>query len=155
MVSNWLLGPVFVLLWASASTGTKIGLQVAQPFVLSEVRFALAAAVMLALSHLIWRLPLPASKRVWKQLFIYGFLNVGLYLGLYVLALREVSAGLASLFIAINPVFITLMLSISGQQPWRGVVLFSLALGLGGMFLSAQPLLEQQHATWKGIGLLL
>jgi len=154
-LGQWLIGPIFVILWASASTGTKIGLEVAQPFVLFEVRFAIAALAMLLLSHFILRKPLPKGSQMWKQLFIYGFLNVGLYLGLFVIALQEVSAGLGSLFVAINPVLITLFLSFFGKQPWRRVVVLSLFLGLSGMMLAAYPLFESQHASLRGLLILL
>ncbi len=50
---------------------------------------------MVIISHGILRKRLP-QKHEWKQLAIYGLLNISLYLGLYVLAMRNVSAGLGS-----------------------------------------------------------
>src|SRR5690606_23382216 len=90
---NFLSGIIFVVLWASASSATKIGLNSVQPLVLSIPRFILASGLMLGIAHLVMKQPLPANKVAWKKIAIYGFFNVGLYLGLYVVAMQEVSAG--------------------------------------------------------------
>src|SRR3546814_9158674 len=54
---------------------------------------------------------------LWKRLAVYGFLNVGLYLGLYVVAMQNVSAGLGTMFVATNPVLITMMGAVWYKQP--------------------------------------
>ncbi len=148
-------GIVFVTLWASAAAATKIGLKVVQPLVLAIPRFIIAAGLMLLISHLILRKPVPKSKDLWKKIAIYGFLNVGFYLGLYVIALREVSAGLASLFIAINPVLIMIISTLWYRQPLRLVTILSFLLCMAGMLLAAYPLLDGSHASILGLVLLL
>jgi probable blue pigment (indigoidine) exporter len=75
------IGFAFSLLWASASTATKIGLHEAQPFVISIFRFFIAGIIMLIVSHGIKRNPLPVKKE-WGQLAIFGLLNISIYLGL-------------------------------------------------------------------------
>lgn len=152
---NFLSGIIFVILWASASSATKIGLHSVQPLVLSIPRFILASALMLSIAHLIMKQPLPAGKMAWKKIAIYGFFNVGLYLGLYVVAMQEVSAGLGSLFIAINPVLIMLISTIWFRQPLRLVTVLSFALCMTGMLLAAYPLLGGSHASPLGLILLL
>lgn len=152
---NFLSGITFVTLWSSASSATKIGLTAVQPLVLSIPRFILASALMLGISHLFMRKPIPKDKQIWKQIIIYGFFNVGLYLGLYVVAMKEVSAGLGSLFIAINPVLIMLISTIWYRQPIRPVTLLSFALCMSGMILAAWPLLHGSHASILGLALLL
>ena len=96
-------GFLFAVLWASASTATKIGLTVAQPFVIAEMRFAIASLIMLFIAHLIFRHRLPV-KGEWKQLLIYGLLNISIYLGLYVVAMQEVTAGIGALAVALTTV---------------------------------------------------
>ena len=152
---NFLSGIIFVILWASASSATKIGLHSVQPLVLSIPRFILASTLMLSIAHLIMKQPLPAGKMAWKKIAIYGFFNVGLYLGLYVVAMQEVSAGLGSLFIAINPVLIMLISTIWFRQPLRLVTVLSFALCMAGMLLAAYPLLGGSHASPLGLVLLL
>lgn len=152
---NFLSGIIFVILWASASSATKIGLHSVQPLVLSIPRFILASALMLGIAHLAMKQPLPANKVAWKKIAIYGFFNVGLYLGLYVVAMQEVSAGLGSLFIAINPVLIMLISTIWFRQPLRVVTVLSFTLCMAGMLLAAYPLLDGSHASPLGLILLL
>jgi drug/metabolite transporter (DMT)-like permease len=110
-LGNWkffVAGLALSILWSSASTATKLGLTSAQPFVISSTRFLIAGILMLFVSHVILGNRLP-SKAEWKSIIVYGFLNVSLYLGLYIIAMQQVSAGLGSLAIAINPVFISLI----------------------------------------------
>jgi drug/metabolite transporter (DMT)-like permease len=58
-LSWFIAGTLFAILWASASTATKIGLAVAQPLVIAEVRFALASFIMLFITHFILKQGLP------------------------------------------------------------------------------------------------
>ena len=73
-LSWFIAGILFALLWGSASTATKIGLTVAQPLVIAEVRFALAAFIMLLVAHVVFKHRLP-EKAQWKPLALYGLLN--------------------------------------------------------------------------------
>ena len=146
-------GILFAILWASASAATKIGLESAQPFVIAIARFALAAAIMLVLAHLFLGQRRPAGKE-WGQLAIYGILNVGVYLGLYVLAMQEVSAGLGTLFVATNPVLITLISALWYKQPIDRTTLISFLLCMIGMLIAAAPLFYDSYATPLGIGIL-
>jgi len=149
-----LTGLVFAALWASASVATKVGLLSAQPFVISTTRFFIAAFAMLLLSHLLMRNRLPQGRE-WKQLATYGVLNITIYLGLYVLAMQRVSAGLGSLAVAINPVIITTVGLAWDKKAISGRIFVSLALGFLGVALAAYPLLQGSHATLTGILLLL
>lgn len=147
-------GVGFAVLWASASAATKIGLSSAQPFVIAIARFAVASAVMLTVAHLVMGKRLPAGRRQWRQLAVYGFLNVGLYLGLYVLAMQEVSAGLGTLFVATNPVFIAVMSTLWYKQPVGGRTVGSFILCIAGMLLASYPLVGESYATPWGLTVL-
>jgi probable blue pigment (indigoidine) exporter len=150
----FLAGLLFAILWSSASTATKIGLQSAQPFVICIARFFLAGGVMLVISHMVMGKRLPRGRE-WKQVAIYGLLNISLYLGIYIVSMQEVSPGLGSLAIATNPVFISLMSSLFFRQRLRGITLISLLLCSTGVVLAAWPLLQNSLATPWGIGLLM
>lgn len=154
-VVNLLTGLVFVCLWASAGAATKIGLKAVQPLILAVTRFLIAAAIMLSITHIVMRNPLPKGGKLWRQIALYGFLNVGFYLGLYVIALKEVSAGIASLFIAINPVIIMLFSAVYGKKRLKMAIVFSFLLCMVGMTVAAYPLLGSGHASWFGLSLLL
>ncbi|ULQ57612.1 EamA family transporter [Flavihumibacter rivuli] len=147
-------GVIFALLWASASTATKIALTGGQPFILSITRFFLAGTIMIIISHLFSRNRLPVGKE-WRALAIYGLLNVTLYLGLYVIAMQTTSAGLASLAIAINPVLISILAAIVFKYRFSSISIISLILCTAGVTTAAWPLLKSSYATPLGLTTLV
>jgi len=149
-----LAGFFFAVLWPSAAVTTKIGLQYSQPFVIAVTRFFLASVLLLFFSHIILRKKLPQQKQ-WKQLAIYGFLNITTYLGLYVLAMQQVSAGLGSLSIATNPVFISIISAVWFRNKVTPAVMVSLLLCFFGVVIAAYPLLLSSYATPTGLALLV
>lgn len=151
---KWVVGGLlFAALWASASAATKIGLQVAQPLVIACTRFGLAAVIMLIIAHLFLRQPLPQGKQ-WKQIAIYGLLNITIYLGLFVVAMQTVSAGIGSLSIAINPVFMSVMSVFFLKKKLSFTVLLALILGSLGVVCAAWPLFSDAHVTPQGLIIL-
>jgi probable blue pigment (indigoidine) exporter len=154
---NWkyiAAGFFFALLWSSAATATKISLQSAQPFVIAVARFFIAGAGMLVFAHLIWRKRLP-QKKEWLFISVYGLLNISLYLGLYIVAMQEVSAGLGSMAVAVNPVLISILSAAlfdhkMGVKHWLSLLLCSL-----GVVVAAWPLLQNSFATVNGILIML
>lgn len=147
-------GILFAFLWASASTATKIGLHAAQPFVISIFRFIIAGSIMLFLSHIVMAKRLP-EKKEWVQISIYGLFNITFYLGLYVVAMQKVSAGLGSLAVATNPVFIVLISAVWLSHKIKFKNILSLILCFIGVFLAAYPLLQSSFATPGGILILV
>lgn len=98
------------------------------------------------------RLPDPDE---WRPLFIYGILNVTIYLGFFVLGMKEVSAGIGSLSTATNPLFISLMSAFYlgrkvSPREWAGLL-----LGMLGVGLAAYPLLQKSVVTPLGLFYLL
>lgn len=147
------IGLGFSILWASASTATKIGLKATQPFTICVVRFFLAGSLMLGISHGLMRHRLPRGRE-WGRLAFYGLLTNSVYLGLYVLAMQHVSAGLGSLAIATNSVFVNLLATIFLRQPLKGGTMVSLLLCSAGVVLAAWPLLQNSSATPGGLVVL-
>lgn len=147
-------GVLFAILWASASAATKIALKRAQPFVIAVSRFFIAAAIMLLVSHVILKKRLPQQQE-WKQIAIYGLLNISIYLGLYVIAMVHVSAGLGTLSVGTNPVFISIIAAVWMRQPVKRTTIISLLLCAAGIITAAYPLLKNSHATPGGLLLLL
>lgn len=154
-VIEWIGGGlVFAILWPSASTATKVGLLVAQPLVIAIVRFAMASALLLLLAHVIkgYRLP---SGREWKQLAVYGLLNITIYLGCYVIAMQTVSAGIGALAVATNPVFISFLSIFLLKKKMQWPVLASLLICSMGVVCAAWPLFSAATVTPGGLLLLL
>jgi drug/metabolite transporter (DMT)-like permease len=147
-------GLFFSLLWSSAATATKIGLQVVQPFTICVVRFFLAGLLMILISHLLLRQRLPRGRE-WGQIALYGVLSNSVYLGLYVIAMRQVSAGLGSLSVATNPLFINLLTAIFLRQRLTVKTLLCLLICMTGVVVAAWPLLQNSTATPEGLLILL
>lgn len=152
---KWLLGGLlFAILWPSASTATKAGLAVAQPLVIAIVRFALAAAIMLFITHIIKKSRLPIGKE-WKQIAVYGLLNITIYLGCYVVAMQTVTAGIGSLAIAANPVFMSFLSVFILKEKMQWPVLVSIVICTMGVICAAWPLFSTASVTIGGLLLLL
>lgn len=149
-----LAGIFFAILWASASAATKIALISAQPFVIAVSRFFIASATMLFIAHFILKKRLPKQDE-WKQIAFYGLLNISIYLGLYVIAMMNVSAGLGTLSVGTNPVFISIIAAIWMGKPVKRVTIISLLLCAAGIVIAAYPLLENSYATPTGLIVLL
>jgi probable blue pigment (indigoidine) exporter len=147
-------GLLFAALWASASTATKVGLTVAQPLVIAVVRFGSAAAIMLLIAHLVQQQRLPAGKE-WKQIAIYGLLNITIYLGCYVIAMQTVTAGIGALATATNPVFISFLSVFILKKPLKGSVIISIIVCTAGVVCAAWPLFDGAAVTTKGLLILL
>ena len=148
------MGLTFSILWASASTATKIGLTAVQPFTICIIRFFFAGSCMLVISHGLLRSRFPSGKE-WRQLAIYGLLVNSIYLGLYVLAMQQVSPGLGTLAVATSPVFVNILSALMLRRLPKSYTLLSLLLCTGGVLLAAWPLLQNSSATPAGLLILL
>lgn len=149
-----LAGFFFAVLWASASIAGKFGLHSAEPLTLFTIRFLLAGAILLAYVVVSgkWQMP---SKKEWAQLTIFGALNTTLYLGIFILALGDVAAGITALMIALNPLMISLLSSLWMQRPVAAREWISIILGMIGVAIATLPLFENGYATLGGVLLLL
>lgn len=149
-----LLGLLFVFLWASASTAAKVGFQGQPPLTVLSIRFAIAGAMMLAWTYGIRRnSALPRGKQ-WVELTIIGLTNSTLFLGAAWLALRQVSVGMYSLFLATMPFLVAILSSLwldrkVTRAEWLGILVATC-----GLAVVAVPSLQNSTATWGGLALL-
>lgn len=151
---RWMIaGFMFAFLWSSASAATKIGLAFAQPLVIAEVRFATAALIMLLTAHLLLKQRLPSGKE-WKHLAIYGFLNISIYLGLYVIAMQNITAGIGTLAVASNPVFISFLSVIFLKKKLHFTLVLSMLICVVGVVCAAWPLFGTASINVKGLAIL-
>ena len=109
---------------------------------------------MLFIAHVILKKRIPHTGE-WKQIAFYGLLNISIYLGLYVIAMMNVSAGLGTLSVGTNPVFISIIAAIWMGQPVKRVTIISLTLCAAGIVIAAYPLLKNSFATPVGLLVLL
>lgn len=95
------------------------------------------------------------DKSEWKKLMVYGLLNISIYLGLFVIGMQFVSAGIASLLIATNPVFISIMAAFWLKHPLRFATVISLLICLAGILVAAYPLMQTSYVTPGGLLIVL
>ncbi len=149
-------GLLFAALWASASVATKFGVQSVHPLILATVRFFIAGTGMLLFAYGVQRNKNARPTRTeFGQLTIFALLNTTVYLGAFVLALKQVSAGIGSLSVATNPLFITLLSAVWLRRMPRRSELGGLLLGIVGVSVATYPLLQTSYATIGGLLILL
>ncbi len=143
------------MLWASASVATKFGVQSVDPFILATIRFLIAGSTMLIFAYIIQKNnPMPQGRE-WQRLTIFALLNTTIYLGAFVLALKQVSAGIGTLGVATGPLFITLLSAIWLRRRLKPTEIAGLMLGVLGVAVAAWPLLRTARATPEGLAILL
>jgi drug/metabolite transporter (DMT)-like permease len=125
---------LFCLLWSFAFVAGKIAVGYCPPLILLTVRFSLAGILILGISALRgerWSL----SLRDTLAFALIGVANNSLFLGLGYIGLQSVSAGLGSLIVSANPVFIAVFaaLLLNEQLTWRKIA--GLSLGVFGVGL--------------------
>lgn len=146
-------GLSFAILWSSASIAGKFGLQSVEPMVFFTIRFLLAGAILLIYAHVLQGERLPQNKEWWNVTF-FGTFNTALYLGLFIIALQTVAAGITALAIALNPLLISIMSSLWMKRKVKGNEWMSIILGILGVALATYPLLQTSYASTGGLILL-
>jgi drug/metabolite transporter (DMT)-like permease len=152
-LSYLFIGLSFAALWSSASIAGKFGLQSTEPLTFFTIRFLLAGVLLLTAAHLVQRQRLPRAKE-WLQVAIFGAFNTTLYLGIFIIALQHVAAGITSLAIALNPVLISIMSSLWMKRRVTASEWIGITLGLVGVATATFPLLQTSHATPWGLSLM-
>jgi probable blue pigment (indigoidine) exporter len=146
-------GLIFSVLWSSASIAGKFGLYSAEPLVLFTMRFLLAGGAMLLYAHALNKNRLPKGEE-WKHLTVFGAFNTALYLGIFIIALQYITAGITALAIALNPLIISLMSSFWSKRKVTITEWMSIGLGIAGVFVAAYPLINTHDVTTEGLLLL-
>jgi drug/metabolite transporter (DMT)-like permease len=149
-----LTGLTFSILWASASIAGKFGLRSAEPLVLFTIRFLAAGGILLILSTYIRQERNPKGAE-WKHLTIFGAFNTTLYLGIFIIALQYITAGITALAIALNPVLISIMSAIIMKRETKRDEWISITLGMLGVATASYPLLKEEQISLTGLGLLI
>lgn len=148
-------GLLFASLWASASVATKFGVAVVHPLLLANIRFFIAGIGLLVFASLFtknFRLP---RRNEWKQLMTFALLNTTIYLGAFVIAIKHINAGIGSLGVATNPLFIMVMSAFWLKRKLFWYEIAGLALGLFGVVCASYPLLLHGGSSILGLVVLL
>ena len=108
---------------------------------------------MLFVSHVIFRHRLPSGKE-WKQVTVYGLLNITIYLGLYVIAMQTLTAGIGALAIATNPVIISFLSVFFLKKKLSASIVLALVICSAGVICAAWPLFGSAQVTSQGLIIL-
>jgi probable blue pigment (indigoidine) exporter len=145
-------GLFFAIFWASATVATKFAVKSVDPFLLTLLRFLLVAIILQVYTYAVKRKEarMPTLPEMGK-LLVLGILNITIYMAGYLIAIKNVSAGLISLVQATNPLILIILSAIflkrkPTTQQWIGIVICMV-----GLVLAAKPNLQDSHATLKGL----
>lgn len=141
------------MLTASSSIAGKFGLNSTDGLTLFTLRFLGAGVLLLGYVHLTRRERLPAGKE-WVNVFIFGAVGTAFYLGLLILALESVTAGITSLAISLNPLFIGIFTSIWMNRKVKLHEWLSVGFGIAGVAIATYPMLHTAHVSVIGLILL-
>ncbi|WP_229244247.1 DMT family transporter [Emticicia sp. CRIBPO] len=144
------IGILFSMLWSSASVAAKFGILSVEPLVLFQFRFMLAGILMLFYAYFIEKSRLP-TRSEWIALAIFGFLNVTVYLSLFVLGIREVAAGIGSLSTSLGPLMMSLLAGVFLGAHINKKEILALFLGVTGVAVAVYPLLFNSYASIPGL----
>ncbi len=98
------LPAVFVVLWSTGFIGSKMGAPYSEPFTFLAIRFAAAAAIMIAIG-LACRAPWPNTMPRLGHAIVVGTLVHGVYLGGVFWAIDGgVPSGVAALIVSLQPI---------------------------------------------------
>ncbi len=152
-VIYFLTGLTFAILWSSASIAGKFGLQSVEALTFFCIRFLVAGLLLLGYVHGIKRHRFPVGKE-WFNVSVFGTFNTALYLGLFILALESVAAGITSLAIALNPLLISVLTSVWMKRKVMVQEWISIFLGIAGVAIATYPLLHSAHVSVHGLILI-
>ncbi len=154
-MKNFLTGLGYAIFWSSASVASKFALIGGQPPLwLMNLRYLIAAAILLFVVHGIQRKAFPQPSD-YKSLFIYGLLTNTGYISLFIYGLKGASAGISTLTLALNPLFITVLSAFFLKKEVTRNTWIGLGLGTIGIALATYPLLKNAFVSLEGMGFLL
>lgn len=149
-----LIGISFALLWASASAAGKFGLKSVEPLTFFTYRFLVAGVILIAFAHGLMHYRMPKGKE-WWQVTVFGAFNTSLYLGIFIIALQYVAAGITTMAIALNPLLISIMSSVVMKRKVLGKEWVGILIGMVGVALATYPLVSSGHSTIGGVLLIV
>jgi drug/metabolite transporter (DMT)-like permease len=120
------------LIWGSTWMAIRVLVQDVPPLRAAWVRFLLAAT-LLGGSALVWRLPLPATRREWRAVLLLSVTMMAVPYGLIFWAEQYVTSSLTAVLFSTAPLLTALLTPvILGKPVARGAIL-ALLVAVGGV----------------------
>lgn len=147
------------VLWGSAFAGAKIGLQYADPILLSGIRFTLAGLLLVPVMMFRKVDFLSEIKKHWRFMLAFAFMQTFLQYGLFFLGIDKVPGATSSIIVGAGPLFIAVLAHLSFKND-RLTLRKSVAilLGLAGIVfisLAKGKISADNPEFYTGVGLLL
>jgi drug/metabolite transporter (DMT)-like permease len=144
-------------IWGSAFVGIEFALTLFDPFFVAFLRIFFASLFLLVFIY-IKKLPFPRDFKTWKMLVILGILNNAMPFYLISWGQQYISAGTASVMLAIGP-FVALIVShlITEDEKITFFKLVGVVLGFVGVFilLGEDFLKGDENSLYGKIALLI
>lgn len=146
------------LLWGSAFAGAKIGLQYADPILLSGMRFTLAGLLLVPVM-IVKKVDLRGALKYWKFMLLFAFVQTFLQYGLFFMGLDKVPAATSAMIIGAGPLFVAIMAHLTladDRMTLRKMA--AIAMGLSGVVfisMSKGAVFSNDPSFWLGVGLLV
>lgn len=145
-------------LWGSAFAGAKIGLQYADPMLLSGMRFVLAGLILLPVMRIkgiSWR----KEIRHWRFMLSFALLQTYIQYGLFFMGINKVPAATSAIIIGSGPLLVAVMAHYIMQNEKMSLrKIVAIAMGITGIVfisLAKGKMSDNNPAFYTGVGLLL
>jgi drug/metabolite transporter (DMT)-like permease len=123
------------------------------PFFGGALRFA-AAALVLFIAVLVFRLPLPRGK-AWMGAIIFGILQFGITPLLFYWSLIEVSPGMFQIILALSPMITFILAIIHRQETFKWRTLAGCAISLTGVAIVFRDGMDAQVSILALLAVIL
>lgn len=144
-------------IWGSTWLAIKLGLRDLPPITFAGIRFALAAAILLAIAALRGA-RLPRVARDWRILVCTGLLTITINYALVFWGEQYISSGLAAVLSATVPLFgLPLAHRYLASEPLTGWKVAGVLLGVVGVAIvcSGQLGVGGPYAFWASVGIIV
>lgn len=140
------VGYVFMcLVFGTTYLAIKIGLNEGiPPFYMAGLRFAIAS-LLIVMYLVIRRTPFPKTLKEYAEIAFLGCLMTTIPFAALFWSQQYINSGMASLLVAIAPVFIAILTKADKGQ-WLGV-----CASVAGVYLIAAPELQSDRVSWHTV----
>ena len=145
---------VINILWGGTTVAAKIAMNYVPPYTLAFLRFSLAAVLMYGIA-LLRRTDMRVNRSDWGRFWALGVLGLALTYILTYLGILRTNAANASLLIATEPIYLTLLSAFLLHEALTRRRIAGIALGIVGVYLIIGNGFVPRHTSEATVGDLL
>jgi len=145
------MGILFSVIWSSAFTSARILMSSAPPFLVLSLRFLISGILGIVIARLLGQ-NFNLSREEWVGIFIFGFCQNVLNLGLNFVALQWIDASMAVIIASMLPLVVATILWIFLVEKPGVIGVLGLVAGMAGVFII---MIDRTGDQSKLLGVLL